>query len=59
MELQLTFTEEIKISSVLDYFLSLHESDEVFNMIFNPAISPEEIEDKLNFFLKRGKYNEA
>ena len=39
-----------KIVAVLEYFLSLHEADEVYNDIFNNAVTVEDLIEKLDTY---------
>ena len=39
-----------KIVAVLEYFLSLHEADDIYNDIFNNEIEVSDIVDKLDSF---------
>lgn len=41
---------EEKLIRLLEYYLSLHEADQVFNMLFDNNVSFEEIESKLKDF---------
>ena len=37
-----------KLVKLLEYFLSLHEADEIYNMLYNDSIEFEQIEEQLN-----------
>jgi hypothetical protein len=39
-----------KIVAVLEYFLSLHEADEIYNDIFNNKVEVSDIVEKLDLF---------
>lgn len=41
---------EIKLMNVLEYFLSLHEADEVYNAIFNDDVTPDQLEKLLDSY---------
>ena len=51
-ELMFETLEERKLVKVLEFYLSLHEADEIFNMIFDEKFSPEDVEAKLKEFQK-------
>lgn len=38
-----------KIVAVLEYFLSLHEADEVYNDIFDNTVTVEDLTEKLDY----------
>jgi hypothetical protein len=44
--------EEHKLLIVLEYFLSLHEADKVFNAIFNEKITGLDILNLLDYYHK-------
>ena len=46
----ITVNMEIKILRVLQYYLSLHEADEIFDMIFDEDVSYLAIEKLLDYF---------
>ncbi len=37
-----------KLVKLLEYFLSLHEADEIYNMLYNDNVDFEQIEEQLN-----------
>lgn len=39
-----------KLVKVLEFFLSLHEADEIYNMIYNDNVTVDEINNKLEDF---------
>lgn len=39
-----------KIVAVLEYFLSLHEADEVYNDIFDNTVTVEDLTEKLDHY---------
>lgn len=41
---------EDKLMQVLEYYLSLHEADEIFSMLFDDKYSNDDIVDKLDFY---------
>ena len=43
-----TDLEDRKLVKILEYFLSLHEADEIYNMIFNNKCTVYDIETKLD-----------
>jgi hypothetical protein len=43
--------EETKLISVLEFFLSLHEADEIYNDIFDDNVQLSDIENKLRQFI--------
>lgn len=40
----------LKLMKTLEFFLSLHEADEIFNMILNDNVKVEELEQRLQQF---------
>ena len=52
-EFETEAAEEAKIMAILQYYLSLHEADEIYDMIYNFDISVKNIEDKLDDFITR------
>ena len=41
-----------KLVKLLEYFLSLHEADEIYNMLYNDSIEFDSISDKLDEYRK-------
>jgi len=39
--------EEIKLMNVLEFFLSLHEADEIYNAIFDDHVTVDQLETML------------
>lgn len=44
----LTNLEQDKIVAILEFYLSLHEADEIYNLIFNEDFTVEEVKQRLN-----------
>lgn len=47
---------EEKLIKVLEFYLSLHEADEIFSMIYDDEISVEEVTDKLKEYQNNEDY---
>jgi hypothetical protein len=41
---------EYKVIKTLEFYLSLHEADEIFSMIFDDDVRMEQVEEKLKEF---------
>lgn len=44
----LTNLEQDKIIAILEFYLSLHEADEIYNLIFNDDFTVEEVKQRLD-----------
>lgn len=52
---KLTYDERVKLEIVLGFFIDFYESDVVTKMVFDPDVTPDEVELKMRELLTCGK----